>query len=103
MPGTSCRLRRNIRRVAETVNQRNQAAVAGRPLILAVAAFLGSTQLGLAQTQPQWPEGTGSRSRLGLVHQADGQRSWAVRSPDQPVQGISFEDGIVRSSWTRAG
>jgi virginiamycin B lyase len=48
--------------VAETVNQRNQAAAARRPLILAVAAFLCCTQPGLAQTQPALPEGAGKET-----------------------------------------
>jgi virginiamycin B lyase len=61
MRGSRCRTGRNIKRVT-TRNQRSRAAAAGRGLILVVAPFLCSTQLGLAQTQPPLPEGAGKET-----------------------------------------
>jgi virginiamycin B lyase len=61
MRGSSGRAGQNIR-VAETVNQRNQAVPAERRLILVLAALLCSAQLGWSQTQPPLPEGAGKET-----------------------------------------
>src|SRR5271165_3181167 len=39
---------------------------------------------------------------LGLVHGADGECAWEVRSQDAAIQRIYVEDAWVRAAWTRA-
>jgi virginiamycin B lyase len=61
MRRSSCRTGQNMR-VAETVNQRNQAAAAEKRLMFVLAALLCSAQLGWSQTQPPLPEGAGKET-----------------------------------------